>query len=147
VHTIFLFFSPLDYFDGAPLFTAVSRLRRSSSPISCSTSTAASHCPFLTRSSSSSCTRAAQNVAPAITSSTAVLNYCRTEVPPFFSFAKSTISTTSRRGSLTNFLRLPTLQSPEHHRRLQNLTAPALFLLEPLPPSFPSTIPTTPSPL
>jgi hypothetical protein len=82
VRTAFLFFSPLDYFAGAPLSTAVSRLRRSSSTISCSTITATSHCPFLTRSSSSFHARTAQNIAPTISFSAAVLNSSRTKVPP-----------------------------------------------------------------
>jgi hypothetical protein len=99
----FLFSSPLDYFAGAPLSTAVSRLLHSS-PISCSTSTAASHCPFLIRSFSSSHARAAQNIAPAISLSTAVLILVEPKFHPFSSFAKSTINTTSpRRSSLTNF--------------------------------------------
>jgi hypothetical protein len=95
--------SLLDYFARAPLSTAVSRLRRSSSPISCSTSTAASHRPFLTRSSSSSRAHAAQNAAPAISLPVVVLFLVELKFHPFSSLAKSTISTTSpRRSSLTN---------------------------------------------
>jgi hypothetical protein len=97
-------FPPLDYFAGAPLSTAVSRLRRCSSPISCSTSTATSHCPFLIRSSSSSRARAAQNNALAISLSAAVLFLVEPKFHPFSSLDKSTISTTSPcRSSLTNF--------------------------------------------
>jgi hypothetical protein len=98
----FLFFSPLDYFAGASLSTVVSHLCHSS-PISCSTSTAASHCPFLTRSSSSSHARAAQNAVPAISLPTAVLFLVEPKFHPFSFLAKSTISTTSPcRSSLTN---------------------------------------------
>jgi hypothetical protein len=75
--------SLLDYFTGAPLSTAVSRLRLSSSPISCSTSTTASHCPFLTRSSSSSRARAAQNAAPAISLPAAILFLVEPKFHPF----------------------------------------------------------------
>jgi hypothetical protein len=98
-----LFPSPLDKFTGAPLSTAVSHLRRSSSPILCSTSTAASHCPFLTHSSSSSHACVAQNVAPAISLPAAVQFLVEPKFHPFSFLAKSTISTTSpRRSSLTN---------------------------------------------
>jgi hypothetical protein len=79
----FLFSSPLDYFAGAPLSTAVSRLRRFCSPISCSTSTAASHYPFLIHSSSSSRARAAQNIAPMISLSAAVLILVEPKFHPF----------------------------------------------------------------
>jgi hypothetical protein len=100
-----LFSSPLDYFAGAPLSTAVSHLRRSSSPISCSTNTAASHYPFLTRSSSSSRAGAAQNAAPAISLPAAVLFLVEPKFHPFSYLAKSTTSTTSPcRSSLTNSL-------------------------------------------
>jgi hypothetical protein len=95
--------SPLDYFAGAPLSTAIIWLRRSSSPISCSISTAASHYPFLTRSSSSSGARVAQNAASAISLPTAVLFLVEPKFHPFSFLARSTISTTSpHRGSLTN---------------------------------------------
>jgi hypothetical protein len=113
----FLLSSPLDYFARAPLSTAISHLRRFSSPILCSTSTAASHCPFLIHSSSSSNARAAQNIAPAISLSATILILVKPKFHPFSFLAKSTIRTTSPcRSSLTNFLRLPALQSPEHHR-------------------------------
>jgi hypothetical protein len=99
----FLFSSPLYYFAGAPLSTAVSRLRRSSSPISCSKSTAASNRQFLTCSSSSSRAHAAQNTAPAISLPAAILFLVEPKFHLFSSLAKSTISTTSpRRSSLTN---------------------------------------------
>jgi hypothetical protein len=99
----FLFSSSLDYFAGASLSTAVSRLRRSSSPTSCSTSTAASHCPFLTRFSSSSRARTAQNATPVISLPATVLFLVEPKFHPFSFLAKSTISTTSpRRSSLTN---------------------------------------------
>jgi hypothetical protein len=77
----FLFFSPLDYFAGAPLSTAVNRLHRSSSPTSCSTSTAASHCPFLTRSSSSSRARSLERRAGDLSPHHRPIS-SRTEVPP-----------------------------------------------------------------
>jgi hypothetical protein len=100
----FLFLSPLDYFARAPLSTIVGHLGRSSSPISCSTSTVASHCPFLIHSSSSFCAHATQNIAPAISLSAAVLIIVEPKFHPFSSFVKSTINTTSpRRSSLTNF--------------------------------------------
>jgi hypothetical protein len=93
-------------------------------------------------SSSSSCMRAAQNATPAISLSVAVLILVEPKFHPFSFLAKSTISTTSpRRSSLTNFLCLPTLHSPEHRRHPRNLAALALYLVEPPPPSFPSTIP------
>jgi hypothetical protein len=64
---------------------------------------------------------------------------------PLSSFVKSTISITSpRRSSLTNFLCLPALQSPERRRHPRNLAAPALSLVESPPLSFPSMIRTTP---
>jgi hypothetical protein len=78
----FLFSSPLDYFAGAPLSTAISRLRRSSSPISCSTSIAASHCPFLTRSSSSSRARSPERHAGSLTPRRRPVSSL-TEVPSF----------------------------------------------------------------
>jgi hypothetical protein len=99
----FLLSSPLDYFVGASLSTAVSRLHRSSSPISYSTSTTTSHYPFLTRSSSSYRACAAQNTAPVISLPAAVLFLVELKFQPFSSLAKSTISTTSpHRSSLTN---------------------------------------------
>jgi hypothetical protein len=74
------FSSPLDYLAGAPLSTAVSRLRCSSSPISCSTSTAASHCSFMTCSSSSSRTRSPERSAGDLTPRRHPVS-SRTEVP------------------------------------------------------------------
>jgi hypothetical protein len=100
--------------------------------------------PFMIRSSSSFRACAAQNATPAISLSAAVLTLVEPKSHPFSSFAKSTISATSpRRSSLTNFLHLLALQSPERHRHTRNLAAPALSLVKPPPLSFPSTIPTT----
>jgi hypothetical protein len=61
--------------------SAVSHLRRSSSPISYSTSTAASHCPFLTHSSSSSRARSPERRAGDLNLRHRA-NSNRTEVPP-----------------------------------------------------------------
>jgi hypothetical protein len=77
----FLFLSPLDYFAEAPLSATVSRLRCTSSPISCSTSTATSHCPFLIRSSSSSRARSLERCASDLTLCRRS-NSSRTKVPP-----------------------------------------------------------------
>jgi hypothetical protein len=63
------------------LSTVVSRLCGSSLPISCSTSTAASHCPFLTRSSSCSRARSPEHCAGDLTPHRCPVS-SRTEVPP-----------------------------------------------------------------